>query len=932
LWHRNGLVIYVAARLDQYGQSVGPGSVGLGAALVVCGGSVVRGCLFVGDDVPETDAAGFDSVRAWAAAHPLGHGPWQVWQVATVSDFFDPTATVEQQPWAFTPNAYTGAGFVIGADLGRTFGLVAEHVSPRRGKNRGSWDVWLPGWGRKWEDGLRRVSPHRPALRVSARRVGWQVEFGPCHKGFGKLVDGRTWRGQFVDVMSLAYALDGQRGCTFAEHAENFGQKPVELPLGVPVDANGAARMAEAVEAIRALAVKLDEQAGRWLTTPRDRNEGRGRTDLARTVSPAALPDRLLASFGVRAPLDMWRLSEAELEHWAETFHGGRCDAEPRLFGRPFTAVTADVKSCYPLMGHRLGWWRMMTAARVRRRDVATALREDAERAAEDPSLALDPQLWRHFGVTLVEVEADGERFPVALDDPRRPDGRLEVVSVRSRGRTLFYAWPDVLAAAVLSGRAPRIVAATRYEAVGRQKLRPRVPVLPELAVDAEVDPVLALVAARSRAKERGDRLLAGELRVVANALVFGLASRTDEEWVKVSGKWIRAERPGPWSCFPLASSVTAGARLLLAVLERMVSDAGGLVGYMDTDSAIIPASPKGGKLTLVNGSTARELAWPEVDAVLARFERLALPAWPVWDTKRGAPETPLQAVVFGAKRHVEFIGDHLLDALDVPVDPETFDATEANLGGTYADPPAMRGRVAVPDGYRRWSMAAVRREADLALARAKDPDALRSSGPAAWDHPNAVPFPAVRRLMVKTPDMAATLPAGLGARPGTRYVEMSGREVYRGHDVTVVALDPGGDLSEWDQLGWVVNTSGEPVRVATDPDHPGVRSAEPGVVLVASLDQKGCDWSTPPRLDPIAEVVVTPGNVRYVGRASGVIDADTDGQPGDLGDYRPTYGWECACGCGEIVQARRRDARYADESHRERAKKRRQRAVPGEV
>jgi hypothetical protein len=732
--------------------------------------------------------------------------------------------------------------------------------------------------------------------------------------------------------MSPAYALDGQRGCTFAEHAENFGLKRVELPLAVPVDADGAARLVGAVEAIRALAVKLDEQGGHWFTTPRDRNEGRGRIDLGRTVSPAALSDRLLIGFGVRAPLDVWRLSEAELERWAETFHGGRCQADAQRFGRPFTAVAADVKSCYPLMGHRLDWWRMMTAASVRRRDMTTALRQVSERAATDPSLALDPQLWRRFGVTLVEVQADGERFPVALDDPRRPDGRLEVVPVCSRGRTLLCAWPDVLAAGVLSGRGPGILSATRYEAVGRQKLRSRVPVLPGLAVDAEVDPVLALIRHRGRAKARGDRVLTGELRVVANALVFGLASRTDEEWVKVGTKWTRAERPGPWSCFPIASSVTAGARLLLAVLERMVSDAGGLVGYMDTDSAIIPASPEGGKLTLEDGSTTRELTWAEVDEILAVFERLALPGWPVWETKRGTVETPLQSVVFGPKRHVEFIGDGLLDALDTDVDPENFDATEANLGGTYADPPALRGRVAVPDGYRRWSMAVVRREADLALARATDPDALRPSGPAVWDDPNAMPFPAIRRLMVKTPAMAYALTACLGARPGTRYIEVSGRDVYRGQDVTVVALDPGGALSEWDQLSWLVNTSSEPVRVTTDLDDPGVLSAEPGVVLVASLDQKGCDWSKPPRRDPIGEVVVTPGNVRYVGRASGVIDADTDRQPGDLADYRPTYGRECACGCGQIVQARRRDARYADESHRERAKKRRQRAGPVEL
>jgi len=38
---------------------------------------------------------------------------------------------------------------------------------------------------------------------------------------------------------------------------------------------------------------------------------------------------------------------------------------------------------------------------------------------------------------------------------------------------------------------------------------------------------------------------------------------------------------------------------------------------------------------------------------VLARFDSLAQPWWPVWDAS-GDPEAPLQSIVFGPKRHVE--------------------------------------------------------------------------------------------------------------------------------------------------------------------------------------------------------------------------------------------------------------------------------------
>ena len=100
----------------------------------------------------------------------------------------------------------------------------------------------------------------------------------------------------------------------------------------------------------------------------------------------------------------------------------------------------------------------------------------------------------------------------------------------------------------------------------------------------------------------------------------------------------------------------------------------------------------------------------------------------------------------------------------------------------------------------------------------------------------------------------------------------------------------------------------------------------EPGTVLVVSQDAKRLDWSNPPRSESVVEVVA--GDVRHVGRVSGVIDAADDGQPGDLTEYRPSYRDQiCVCGCGESFAPRRADQRYANDAHRERAKKRRQRA-----
>jgi hypothetical protein len=198
----------------------------------------------------------------------------------------------------------------------------------------------------------------------------------------------------------------------------------------------------------------------------------------------------------------------------------------------------------------------------------------------------------------------------------------------------------------------------------------------------------------------------------------------------------------------------------------------------------------------------------------------------------------------------------------------EVVDGTEAQLGSTYADPPTMRGRS--PEGLRNWSLAAVKREFAYAEVRQADPDrALRPGAP--WDLAGQPAFPALRRLMVKTPEAAQRLPEVLGARPGTLYVEGLVDVLRRGIDPTPVALDPGGDLADWQNLGWVTKVTGASVPVSTD-------LGEIGAVALETLDGRAVRWSKPSPVSPIEEVTVDPLLVRRVGRVSGVIDADLDG------------------------------------------------------
>jgi hypothetical protein len=252
-----GLILHIAA-----GGQCSDGSIGLGAYLLNIGSSVVGGGIITPDD---TDRATRSSLRRWARRHLLdtlrGQAPWGV---TSASRFFDPRGGL------FAKTAYSGRAWCVGADMGRTLSMAAEHWHPRGEPYRDGWVLWLPGWGRPHDRGRwKRVSPHRPCLYVTRRRVGWQVSFGVVEKGNGKWHMGSPWRGAFVDLLSLAYALDGDRSASYGEHRSNFGLDDSELPLAVPSDTRGARTLTATVRGLHEFAVCLDRHAAGWFPKTR---------------------------------------------------------------------------------------------------------------------------------------------------------------------------------------------------------------------------------------------------------------------------------------------------------------------------------------------------------------------------------------------------------------------------------------------------------------------------------------------------------------------------------------------------------------------------------------------------------------------------------------------------------------------------------------
>src|SRR5437870_4092827 len=83
-------------------------------------------------------------------------------------------------------------------------------------------------------------------------------------------------------------------------------------------------------------------------------------------------------------------------------------------------------------------------------------------------------------------------------------------------------------------------------------------------------------------------------------------------------------EQPGSFYFPLLGALITAGGRLLLAMIERCVRDAGGTYLCCDTDALIIVASKEGGAVQMPDGaSPVKALSWSEVEQIRSRFDSL---------------------------------------------------------------------------------------------------------------------------------------------------------------------------------------------------------------------------------------------------------------------------------------------------------------------
>jgi len=532
------------------------------------------------------------------------------------------------------PLAYEGHAHVVGFNLPFDLSRLAIGVSHGRGRNRGGFSFILsPGNASKGYTERR----HRPRLTIThvnafRSRIAFSVPLD---------APATDWVGDFVDLRTLTYALSGigygldaacrAWGIDGKDHVEEHGTITPAYIDYCRQDVRATAEL--------------------YLAASRELADFGLPITPTSTFSSASLSKATLQALGVDPITTRLGLSPELLGIAMSAFYGGRAECHIRKTALPVRLV--DFRSTYPTLFALLNLWPLYTAERWDigdDTDAVNAIRELLTKVTVER--CFDPAFWPHL-VGYALIQPDGDVLPVrARYSPDKPSYNIGINPLTSR-TPLWYALPDLAASVLATGRVPNILRVITLAPVGQiPTLRPLT--LPGgRVVDPRTDnPFTVMTEERHRIKARTDldplvkEHYAQGLKIIGNAGCFGINAEYNPD-PQPAGVTVAAtihghngsfeekvhahEDPGKYCCPPLAAVVTAAARLMLMLLERCVTDLGGIWVMADTDSMAICAATEGGTHPCNEGDhqdptgkpVVLALTYQQVDQIIDRFAAL---------------------------------------------------------------------------------------------------------------------------------------------------------------------------------------------------------------------------------------------------------------------------------------------------------------------
>ena len=527
----------------------------------------------------------------------------------------------------FIDRVFYGIGYdlratIVGFNLPFDLSRLAIRYGPARLDMRGGFTFTLS------ED------KRRPAVRIKhlSRRISF-FRFAAPFKQRDARSDRRRGRkvsvrrGFFLDVNTLAHALLSRSFslATLADHLGTEARKADTDEHGGPLtDAYvGYAVLDTQVtwECYVALTQKYDKLQ---LATP-----------VHRIYSEASIGKAYLDAMGVKG----WRETQPDVPPELigtilSTYYGGR--SEVRIRREMRQVVLCDFLSMYPTVCTLMGLWRFVIAKGMTWQDDTDATRQFLDRVTLEDLRQQDT--WRYLTV-LVQIACDGDIVPVraAYDQSGATTIGLNHLTAE---QSQWFTLADCVASKLLNGHAPKVVSAIRFSPGAPQGGLSAVAINGESAYKVaprRQDLYKRLIELRHSVKGTRDRETGAEkerldtlqnaLKIAANATSYGIFAETNvTELSKRRDTLVhggsgdafatssdKAEEPGRFFHPLVATLITGAARLMLALTERLVTNADLEWCFCDTDSMAI-AKP---------AAMAEDTFFTRVDTVVAWFSAL---------------------------------------------------------------------------------------------------------------------------------------------------------------------------------------------------------------------------------------------------------------------------------------------------------------------
>jgi len=346
-----------------------------------------------------------------------------------------------------------------------------------------------------------------------------------------------------------------------------------------------------------------------------------------RSYSPASVAKSYLEQMGIIPPAEKFAVPDEILGIAMQTYYGGRSETRIRCADVPTLPV--DFTSEYPSCCALLGLFDVLTAARVSFDDDTDGVRRLLKHVSLEG--CFKPAAWRSYSFFAL-VKPDNDILPVrtVYNEITQNIGNNYLKSETP----LWFAGPDLIASAIRTGRPPQIIRAIRMVPHSKQEGMRSVNLRGMVQIDPYRDDIFRKVI-EQRKLHKSDEALYYWLKILANS-IYGffveLNPETKNEHLSVkvfSGEKHFPdqsdviEKPGPWFFPPLASLITSGGRLLLAMTEACVEEKKGTYLFCDTDSLAIVASKKGGLLRIPGSRSVRILSWADAKAIADKFKAL---------------------------------------------------------------------------------------------------------------------------------------------------------------------------------------------------------------------------------------------------------------------------------------------------------------------